>query len=91
MANDRQLIQALKSAAESITGNTLSSNEVSELREIFNATRAKTNTERAYRALITFAIRKQKKPLYETKAASDNTNREMDDLDDVVKNWKPNK
>lgn len=91
MTSDQQLIQALKAAAESITGKTLSADEVSELTTLFNETRAKTNTERSYRALITFAIRKQKKPLYETKAASDNTDREMDDLDDVVNDWKPNK
>ncbi|WP_411827776.1 hypothetical protein [Luteolibacter sp. AS25] len=91
MASDQELIQALKSAAKSITGKDLSSSDVSELLDIFNATRAQTKTERAYRALITFAIRRQKRPLYESKSASDNTDREVDDLDKTVTDWTPNK
>ena len=91
MANDEQLTQALKSAAETITGKPLSSDDVVKLIDIFNGTKASTNTERAYRTLITFAVRKQKRPLYETKAASDNTDREMDDLDKIVKGWKSGK
>ncbi len=87
MTNDQQLIQALVSAAEKLLNRTLDQEERKALIKQFNKTSGPT-FRRAQEALIQFS-KLTERQLQEKVAASDDTDRIMQDLKNVANEWKP--
>jgi len=87
MSTDRDVVNALRRAAEALIGRRLTDEEAARLLALFNKARG-TYRQRANEALRQFAglteagIRKYA-------AASDNTDRIITDLEIVMDQWKP--
>lgn len=87
MATDRDLIRALESAAEALVGKTLSGADKQRLIDLFNKARG-TNQDKAKEALRSIAgIGPQE--LQKRASASDNTDRVIRDLENVIDQWNP--
>ncbi|MCK4504663.1 MAG: hypothetical protein KAW14_03530 [Candidatus Aegiribacteria sp.] len=87
MTDDRQLVEALKKAAEQVLKRSLSESETSELIRFFNEAKG-TTANRAKKA-ITKIARISDSELMEKIASSDDTDRIMHDLEAVASEWKP--
>jgi FKBP-type peptidyl-prolyl cis-trans isomerase (trigger factor) len=87
MATDQQLVDALKRAAEVLLGRALTQQEFDNLVARFNKATG-TNQQRATEALrgLTNLTEAQ---IGQRKAASDNTDRIIRDLQDTADKWKP--
>ena len=87
MANNSDVRQALKKAAEALTGRELNLTEQTELVQAFDKAQG-TNHVRAMSALSKFT-RLDESTIIIKAAASDNTDRVIDDLKNTLDNWKP--
>lgn len=87
MATDQQLVQALVSATEKVLRRPLTPAELDALVEQFNKTSGST-FDRAQEAIRQFS-RLTPHQLQEKVAASDDTDRIMQDLQNVANDWKP--
>lgn len=87
MATDRELVDALVRAAEKTLRRTLSQDERSRLVEHFNKTSGSTFV-RAKQAIIAFGSLRENQ-IQERSAASDDTERAIQDLKDAADQWKP--
>jgi len=87
MANDEELLTSLRKAAEAIVGRSLTEDEASRLIKLFNESSG-THYERA-KSSITKLASVTEHQLQEKVAASDNTDRVMQELEDTINNWKP--
>ena len=87
MATDRELILALRKAAEDLVRRRITDQEADALLKHFNESQG-THYERARLALARFANISTLQ-INERAAASDNTDRILKELDTVTKNWKP--
>ena len=82
---DNDLIRALQRAAEGLLARSITASERNKLVEIFNGTSG-TNRERALAALSRFAGISQR-GIVERTAASDNTDRLVDELASAIGQW----
>lgn len=87
MATDQELVQALVAATEKILRRTLTAAERDTLVQQFNATSGSA-FDRAQSAIRTFTALTERQ-INEKVAASDDTDRIMQDLKTVTTNWKP--
>jgi hypothetical protein len=87
MATDRQLVQALVSAAESLLHRPLSQTEQNQLLNYFNDAQgsAFARAQAAVNRLRLIELTLNEKRA----AASDDTDRIMNDLKNIVDQWKP--
>lgn len=92
MSTNRDLVNALNKAAKELINRELSQEEVNQLVRFFNESSG-TNYERALKALSKFTDQTEQaeQTIFEKSAASDNTNRVMGDLKDVIDSWEPDK
>ena len=87
MATDYQLVQALIAATEKLLNRSLTQPERDALVKQFNATTG-TTFERAHATIRNFS-RLNDGQIMEKVAASDDTDRIMQDLKNAADNWKP--
>ena len=87
MSTDRDLVTALRKAAEVIVGRSLTDTEANRLVQLFNESSG-THYERS-KVSITKLASITERQLQEKVAASDNTDRVMQELLDTINNWKP--
>ncbi len=84
---DRQVVDALRRAAENLLGRQLSQSEIDDLVRRFN------NASGSYRAKSREALRGftglNESEIRTKTAASDNTDRIITDLDRTLDDWKP--
>jgi hypothetical protein len=87
MATDNDLILALRECAEAELNRPLTADERKELIEVFNRNSITSAELRAKKTIQEFCEGKTQL-LNESVTASANTNRKMNDLINVLKNWK---
>ncbi len=87
MSTDQQLLQSLIAAAEKLLGRTLTQAERHALVQHFNSTSG-TTFDRAQEAIRKFS-KLTEDQIMEKTAASDDTDRIMQDLKNAADNWKP--
>jgi hypothetical protein len=87
MANNNDVTLALKKAAEALSGRQITLTEQNELVKAFNEAQG-TSHVRAMSALSKFT-RLDESTILIKAAASDNTDRVIDDLKNTLDNWKP--
>lgn len=85
MATDREFVEALRRAAEHLTGRQITRPELDGIIDRFRKSTKPTTRGRAFEALDGLW------PLTEgqTKAASDNADRVIRDLENVIDDWDP--
>jgi uncharacterized protein Yka (UPF0111/DUF47 family) len=87
MATDKQLVDALRDAAEALLGRKLSQQEINELiAEHFNKATG-TNRERARKAIKGF-VNIEEGEIVKKSSASDDVDRKVRDLENVIDKWK---
>lgn len=87
MATDRELVDALQEAAEALIGRPLTHGERQRLIDSFNKATG-TPQQRAREVLRNFTGLTEGQ-MDKRASASDNTDRVMDDLRNVLDTWKP--
>jgi hypothetical protein len=87
MATNSDLVRALRAAAQSLLDRSLTDTENQQLIELFNKA-AGTHHERAKEALRRFTGLRQV-DIEKRASASDNTDRVIRDLENVIDDWKP--
>jgi hypothetical protein len=87
MATDNDIIIALYACAEAELNRLLTNDEKKELIEVFNRNSSVSVEIRAKKTIQEFCEGKTYL-LNESVTASDNTNRKMNDLINVLKDWK---
>lgn len=87
MATDRQLVTALQTAAEALLDHRLSESEQQQLLDYFNKASG-SNQERGKEALRKIT-RLPQIDIHKRASASDNTDRVIRDLEDILSDWKP--
>ena len=86
MATDKQMVDALEKAAEALLGRALRPGERNDLVKRFNEAKG-TDRDRADEALRKFTNLTEAE-IGRRKAASDNTDRIIQDLKDTLDDWK---
>jgi len=87
MTSKHDVVDALRRAAEALIGRSLTPDEVTQLIDLFN------RADGSYREKAREALRRftglSEAQIREKTAASDNTDRVITDLHDILDKWKP--
>lgn len=86
MSTDRDLINALKNVASKLTHRTITEGDEAQLIEYFNKSEG-TSYQKAISSLKKFCSLTDQQ-INEKAAASDDTDRVIQDLNNVLKDWK---
>lgn len=87
MSTDNQLIEALQNASEKVIGRALTTDEKRRLLTLFNESKEPTTFSRAQEALRNFSDITESQ-LQQKAAASDDTDRTIQDLKNIADRWK---